>query len=92
VTLKDSTRLSLGPKSRFALKEFTFHPQKEEYSFVSEIMRGSLLYISGVMAKLSPESVSIKTPTSTVGIRGTRLIIRIEAEDDDEAFVSMSEY
>ena len=81
VTLKDNTRLSLGPNSRLAVKEFIFNPKQEEYSMVTEIMRGSLVYLSGIMAKLSPESVSIKTPTATVGIRGTRLIIRIEDED-----------
>jgi hypothetical protein len=80
VTLKDNTRLSLGPKSRLSLNEFVFNPKQEEYSFVTEIIRGTLVYISGIMAKLSPESVVIKTPTATVGIRGTRLVIRIEDE------------
>ena len=82
VTLKDNTRLSLGPKSRLELKEFVFNPRQEEYSFVTEIMRGTLVYLSGMMAKISPESVSIKTPTATVGIRGTRLSIRIEDEEN----------
>lgn len=81
VTLKDNTRLSLGPKSRLSLKKFVFNPKQEEYSFVTEIIRGTLVYISGIMAKLSPESVLIKTPTATVGIRGTRLVIRIEDEE-----------
>jgi len=83
VTLKDNTRISLGPQSRLALIEFVFNPKDEEYSFVSEIMRGTLVYLSGMMAKLSPESVSIKTPTATVGIRGTKLIIKILDEDEE---------
>ena len=84
VTLKDNTRLSLGPNSRLTLKEFTFEPREEKYSFISEIVRGTLVYLSGIMAKLSPESVTIKTPTTTVGIRGTRLVVRIVDENETD--------
>jgi len=82
VTLKDNTRLSLGPKSYLTVDEFMFNPQKEQYSLVTKILRGTLVYLSGIIAKLSPESVSITTPTATVGIRGTRLVIRIDQEED----------
>ena len=81
VTLKDNTRISLGPRSRIMLDEFIFNPKQEEYSFITKIFRGTLVYISGMMAKLSPESVSIKSPTSTIGIRGTHLVVRIENEE-----------
>ncbi|GJL65857.1 MAG: hypothetical protein NPIRA05_08280 [Nitrospirales bacterium] len=82
VTLKDNTRLSLGPKSYLTVNEFLFNPQQEQYSLVTKILRGTLVYLSGIIAKLSPESVSITTPTATVGIRGTRLVIRIDPEED----------
>jgi hypothetical protein len=82
VTLKDNTRLSLGPNSRLTLKEFAFNPRQEEYSFIMEMAKGTLVYLSGIMAKLSPESVSVKTPVATVGIRGTRFLIRIDDEED----------
>ena len=78
VTFKDNTRVSLGPNSQYSLKEFAFNPKEKEYSFLSEIARGTLVYISGMMSKLSPESVSVKTPAATIGIRGTRFLIRID--------------
>jgi hypothetical protein len=34
--------------------------------------------ISITIAKLSPESVSVKTPVGTIGIRGTRFLVKIE--------------
>lgn len=77
VTLKDNTRLSLGPNSQLNLKEFTFNPRQEEYSFITEMARGTLVYISGMMGKLSPESVSVESPVATIGIRGTRFLLRI---------------
>ncbi|GJL54641.1 MAG: hypothetical protein NPIRA02_17730 [Nitrospirales bacterium] len=82
VTLKDNTRLSLGPTSHLTVHEFIFNPQHEHYSLVTEMIRGTLVYLSGIIAKLSPESVSIRTPTATVGIRGTRFVIRIDHEED----------
>lgn len=81
VTLKDNTRLSLGPNSHLTLNEFAFNPRQEEYSFLTEMARGTLMYLSGMMSKLSPESVSVKTPVATVGIRGTRFLIRIDGEE-----------
>ena len=80
VTFKDNTRVSLGPNSQLSLKKFAFNPKEKEYSFLSEIARGTLVYISGMMSKLSPESVSVKTPAATIGIRGTRFLIRIGEE------------
>ena len=82
VTLKDNTRLSLGPKSYLTLNEFIFNPKQKQYSLVTEIVSGTLVYLSGTIAKLSPESVSIKTPTATVEMKGTRLAIRIDQEND----------
>lgn len=83
ITLKDNTRLSLGPQSYLTVDEFIFNPKQEQYSFVTKMIRGTLVYLSGIIAKLSPESVSIKTPTATVGIRGTRLVIRIDQEIEE---------
>ena len=80
ITLKDNTRLSLGPNSQLTLNEFAFNPRQEEYSFITEMARGTLVYLSGMMSKLSPESISVKTPVATVGIRGTRFLIRIDRE------------
>ena len=92
VTLKDNTRLSLGPSSRLTLEEFTFNPRKEEYSFITNMAKGTLVYLSGMMSKLSPESVSVKTPVATVGIRGTRFLIRIDDNGNiDNADLSPSE-
>ena len=84
ITLKDSTRLSLGPNSRLKLNEYAFRPRQKEYSFKSEMARGTLVYHSGMMARLAPESISVKTPAGTIGIRDTRFLIRIGDEENAE--------
>ncbi len=78
ITLKDSTRLSLGGGSELTLQEFEFVPSENQLGFVARLARGSLLYISGVIAKLSADAVSVETPVATIAVRGTRFLVRVE--------------
>lgn len=78
VTFRDDTRISLGPNTRIDVSQFTFQPAERKYGIVFKVLVGTLQYMSGVIAKLSPESVSISTPQFTVAVRGTRLLIRAE--------------
>lgn len=78
ITLKDSTRLSLGGGSELTLQEFDFVPSENQLGFAARLARGSLLYISGVIAKLSADAVSVETPVATIAVRGTRFLVRVE--------------
>lgn len=80
LTLKDSTRLSMGGSSELILSRFEFEPSENRLGFVARLTRGTLLYISGVIAKLSAESVSVETPVATIAVRGTRFLVRVERE------------
>jgi hypothetical protein len=40
--------------------------------------KGSLQMVSGVIAKLKPDAASLKTPTGTIGIRGTHFAVKVE--------------
>ena len=42
--------------------------------------KGTLNVVSGVIAKLKPESVSVKTPTGEIGVRGTTYLIKVEPQ------------
>ena len=78
LTLKDSTRLSLGPSSELTLSRFEFEPSDNRLGFVARLTRGTLLYISGVIAKLSADAVSVETPVATIAVRGTRFLVKAE--------------
>lgn len=82
VTLKDNTLLSLGPNSSLALESYLLQPHRDTYSLITRITRGTVQYVSGLIAKLSPDSVQIKTPTATLGVRGTRLLVRVGADNE----------
>ncbi len=79
VTLKDDTRLSLGPNSGLSLTEFSFSPAEGRLGLVVRMARGVAAYVAGRIAKLKPDAVRIETPASIVGVRGTHVLIRAEA-------------
>ena len=79
VTFKDDTRIALGPRSRVTIPSFRFAPADHQYGFVIRLLSGTLEYLSGLTAKLAPADMSIQTPTATIGVRGTRLLVRAGA-------------
>jgi hypothetical protein len=78
IILLDDTMLSLGPGSTLELKEYLFQPKTAQYSLVVRMLKGTFVYLSGIMAKLSPDAIRLETPDATIGIRGTRLLIQVE--------------
>lgn len=80
LTFRDGSRISIGPNSRIEFKEFEFSPNENKLAFFISILRGTMLYVSGVIAKLAPDSVKIETPVATVVVRGTRFLAKIEED------------
>ena len=77
VTFRDRSRMSLGPDSRLSLTSFEFEPTENKLSFVSRMAHGTLHFITGVIAKLSSDAVSVETPVATIAVRGTNFAIRV---------------
>ncbi len=77
LTFRDGSRISIGPNSRIVFKEFQYSPNEGKFAFLISIVKGTMQYISGVIAKLAPGSVKIETPVATVAVRGTRLLIKV---------------
>ncbi|GAB4374826.1 MAG: hypothetical protein Kow00114_37670 [Kiloniellaceae bacterium] len=80
LTFKDGSRISIGPNSRVQFTEFEFAPAEGRLAFIMEFFRGTLLYVSGVIAKLSPDAVKVQTPVATVAVRGTRFLAEVEGD------------
>ena len=74
IALKDNTLLSFGPSTSFTLEEFLFAPTQNRLQLGGSIAAGSLHYVSGAIAKLKPDAVTIKTPGGIIGVRGTRFV------------------
>jgi hypothetical protein len=80
VLFSDDTQLSLGPKSALVVDKFVFAPGQEKPSIVLRMMRGTAAYLSGLISKLAPESAHFETPTASIGIRGTKFVVRVEGK------------
>lgn len=80
ITLKDDTRVALGPGSEVRLARFVYAPAESRIGFVLSVARGVVAYVSGRIAKLSPDSVRLETPGAVVGVRGTTLAVRVLPE------------
>jgi len=76
ITLMDDTRLTAGPDSELKLNRFVFDTTTHAGGLDAKITRGSLAVISGKIAKTNPDNVSFSTSAVTLGVRGTRFIIK----------------
>jgi hypothetical protein len=74
----DDTVITMGPESEFKIDTYIFEPQDQAYYFLFYMEKGSMIYNSGKIGKLSPQSVHLATPTAVVGIRGTRFIVDLK--------------
>jgi hypothetical protein len=77
VMLKDDTRVSLGPHSQLVLDRFAFNANTNEGDMLVSILKGTLRMVSGLLVKANPEQVRLKTPTATIGVRGTDFIVDV---------------
>jgi hypothetical protein len=80
ITLNDDTRLSLGPNSELTLERFTYAPADSAFGLVLKFVKGAATYVSGRIAKLSPDSIRLETPAAIIGVRGTTLAVSVLPE------------
>jgi hypothetical protein len=70
--------ISSGPNTRLILSQFVFDPAEKKLSSTVQIMRGTLTYLSGLIAKHDSQAVKFVSPTAVCGLRGTHLAILVE--------------
>jgi hypothetical protein len=63
----DNTRLVVGPNSRLTIDTFVFNPDLTAQKVVVTMVKGTFRFISG---NSEPGAYTLRTPTSTIGIRG----------------------
>jgi hypothetical protein len=78
IVFVDGTLLTLGSSSEVVIRNYVFEPNESQYAFSAYLRRGTAIYSSGKIGKLSPESVIVETPKAVVGVRGTRFIFTAE--------------
>lgn len=80
ITLKDDTLLSYGPNSTVKLDSFNFDSTTHEGNVLLSMLKGSMVFVTGLIGKKTPQKVSVKVPNATIGIRGTEFVVEVEGE------------
>lgn len=81
ITFKDNTVMSFGSNTEVVIDEFLYSPGKDQLALGAKVNKGTMEYVSGVVAKLKPEAVAVKTPTGTIGVRGTHFMVKVDDAD-----------
>lgn len=77
VTFQDNTMMSFGPDTELAVDEYLYQPSQGQLKLGTRMGKGTLNYVSGVIARLDPNAVSVKTPTGIIGVRGTEFVVKV---------------
>ena len=75
IVFSDGTLFTLDASSEVEISRYVYQPEAAKYDFSLYLKKGTAIYSSGKLGKLSPESVNLNTPRATVGVRGTRFIL-----------------
>jgi len=76
LVLPDNSMLYIKANSSVKLEAFHFSPDEpEQDTAVTEVLKGSMRALTGIVGKRSKDKVQYKTKVSTVGIRGTAIEI-----------------
>lgn len=81
--LNDGTLLNLIPETLYRVNTYVHKNSQDQDQFGAELLKGGLRGITGSIAKVNPNGMSIKTPTATMGLRGTIFEVML---DGDSAF------
>ena len=74
IVFRDETRLVVGPNSSLVIDRFVFASDRTAADVSMRAVKGALRFISG---SSSSQAYSIRTPTASLGIRGTQFDIAI---------------
>ena len=74
----DDTRFAVGPNSRVAMAKFEYDRARQTGTSLTRVDRGSLGVVSGRIAKSGKDAMKVKTPTSMLGVRGTKFVVEVK--------------
>jgi len=87
VTFIDDTKFSMGPSGRAILDDLVYDSGDTSGNGMGvSLLQGVFSFVSGKIAQDNPESVNIRTPVGTIGIRGTSWTGKIAQLGEESLF------
>lgn len=78
ISFIDETRVDITEHSRLIIDDFVYDPSTGKGSLGLKASLGTIRYASGQIAKNSRQRVRIRTPSATIGVRGTDFIMVVD--------------
>jgi hypothetical protein len=92
IRLIDGSTITLKPNTTFKIEAFAYaadKPAEDAASF--SLVKGGLRSITGLLGKRNKEKFELKTPTATIGIRGTTFDAEL-VEETAESVAARQDY
>ena len=84
IKFPDDTLLTVGPNSNVTIDAFVYDPNSKNSKMVVNATLGVARFVTG---KMGSAAYQIKTPTTTIGVRGTVLTVTVEEDGATSANV-----
>ena len=78
INFVDETRVDITEHSRLLIDEFVYDPANGKGKLGLKASLGTMRYASGQIAKKYKQNVKIRTPSATIGVRGTDFVLVVD--------------
>ncbi|MEQ8711340.1 MAG: FecR domain-containing protein [Rhodospirillales bacterium] len=91
VSFTDGSAFSLGANGEMTIDEMIYNPATQEGSSFFSVVQGAFSFVSGSIAKTTPDGMMVQTPVATIGVRGTKVVGEAGPEGSDNSFTLLRE-
>lgn len=71
IKFDDGQVAALTANSRMTITTYSYQPESKKGNVLLSLVNGGMRFVTGLIGKNSPENISIRAATATIGIRGT---------------------
>jgi len=96
----DETTFEIGEDAAIVIDQFVYQPGSVGGSFAANILKGGFKFVSGNVAKGGTNTMRVRTPVATIGVRGTSVtgsatassaqIILLEPDDGRQTSIEVA--
>lgn len=90
IVFKDDSVFSQGSDSRTSLDDYVYSEDASASKLLFTMGEGTFRYVTGKVVKQNPDAFALKTPTTTIGIRGTEVFAEVTPEEEEVGVVEMT--
>lgn len=91
IKMADDSVVALRPTTTFQVNGFRFEKKPTDSSFLS-VVKGTVRFITGQIARANPGSTRILAATATMGVRGTDFEVSVQPEDSGDVRAGVYNY